>query len=225
MGGIPCTEAAETPKARASIKNPGRRQRTLAGLIAWFNRGPTVADAGGRQQLGLQVREGSHASRVLSIAHGEMFRRCRKIGRCFAAGRPRSLSDSDVDPALKGMKWSGAPTSGQVSDRVEEYFRIRIPKDLRQVLLRHGGGEGQIGPRVTLRLWPIEDWVRINTILEATLNYPGLVLFGEDAGGGFFGLDNGGVRFVRVEGIGDSEPEALGSSFGEFLARLAVAAG
>ena len=132
------------------------------------------------------------------------------------------MASSDIERLLSGFAWSGdRSTAMQASSGTREVGGIEIPADLLELLVHHGGGEGPVGGRARLRLWPLVDWVRINETLEAHVNWPGVVLFGEDGGGGFFGLDDGGTTYVRVEGIGTRNRERLGASLHEFLTNLA----
>lgn len=135
------------------------------------------------------------------------------------------MSSALVDRILSAFTWSGSRSTPVELGAVEIATRTSVPLDLQDVLLNHGAGEGPVGARANLRFWPVADWVRINATLEVSTNWPGVLLFGEDGGGGFFGLDNGGATYVRVEGIGDRNREPLGVSLEEVLVHLASASG
>jgi hypothetical protein len=130
-----------------------------------------------------------------------------------------------LDQFLMGFGWSGDRATTEELAAVELVTGIKLPADLIEVLVSRGAGEGQVGAHARLRLWPLADWLRINGALEASTNWPGLVLFGEDGGGGFYGLDNGGTTYVRVEDIGDRDRERLGSSLEDFFTYLASISG
>jgi SMI1 / KNR4 family (SUKH-1) len=130
------------------------------------------------------------------------------------------MSRAEIDRLLAGFAWAGdSPTAEEVV-AVQNTTGIAVPADLLQVLLDHGGGEGPVGGKARLRLWPLQDWVRLNETLETPVQWPGLVLFGEDGGGGFFGLDSSTASYARIEGIGDRDREAFGATFEEFLTNL-----
>ena len=135
------------------------------------------------------------------------------------------MSKAIVDRFLSAFTWSGSRSTPDELAAVEITTRTSVPLDLQEILLNQGAGEGPVGARANLRFWPVADWVRINATLEASTNWPGLLLFGEDGGGGFFGLDNGGATYVRVEAIGDRNREQLGASLEEFLVHLAASLG
>jgi hypothetical protein len=100
-----------------------------------------------------------------------------------------------------------------------------LPRDLRDFLAAHDGGEGKVGNR-PLILWGAERIAAEAQAQEVSLATPGLLLFGTDSGAEGYGylarLRQGRYGRISLLAAGAHEFESLGDSFADLLAALAA---
>lgn len=126
-----------------------------------------------------------------------------------------------IDDLLTDYSVSGGPSTMAQIDAAEAALGMAIPPDLSEFLVSRGPGEGFVGAGCYLRVTPPEDWLSKHTILEASIRWPGLLIFGGDGGGEFFAFDRETNLYVEVDAIGDLDRRPLGRSFVEFVTSLA----
>ena len=125
-----------------------------------------------------------------------------------------------MDDLLTDYRTTGPSTAEQVK-AAEIALGMPVPADLSEFLMTRGPGEGFIGAGGYLRVTPPEDWSSKHTMLDAAINWPGLLIFGGDGSGEFFAFDYNTHLYVEVDAIGDPDRRPLGESFVEFVTSLA----
>jgi hypothetical protein len=128
---------------------------------------------------------------------------------------------ASINDLLTEYRASSGPSTIEQIESAEAALGTPIPSDLSEFLLSRGPGEGFVGAGGYLRIAPPEDWPSKHTMLEASITWPGLLIFGSDGAGGFFAFDKDTQLYVEVDAIGDSDRRALGRSFVEFVTSLA----
>jgi hypothetical protein len=110
------------------------------------------------------------------------------------------------------------PTSEAELRVAEISIRHELPSDLRDFLLRSGGGEGWIGGGY-VAIYSTQELAEVHEGYQVDEFCPDLVLIGTDRGGEAFAIDRSTGRYVMTPFIGD-EPAVrvdVGGSFEEFL--------
>lgn len=126
-----------------------------------------------------------------------------------------------IDDLLGDFRPSTAPPTMAEVAAIEAALGMSAPRDLAEFLVTRGPGEGFVGSGGCLRINSPEDWLSAHKILEAATYWPGLLIFGSDGGGQFFGFDQPTHQYVEVDAIGDPDRRPLGGSLLEFLNNLA----
>ena len=126
-----------------------------------------------------------------------------------------------INDLLTDYRASSGPSTIEQIEAAEAALGTPIPRDLSEFLVSRGPGEGFVGAGGYLAITPPEDWPSKHTILEASINWPGLLIFGSDGGGEFFAFDMDTLIYVEVDAIGDPDRRPLGRSFVEFVTSLA----
>jgi len=101
-----------------------------------------------------------------------------------------------------------------------------LPKDVKELLREHDGGEGTLGPRKrSLQLWSLQRIRAECDAQEVTRAVPGLVLFASDGGSEGYGwlprLKKGRYGRIPLLAAGAHEFEPLGDSLEQLLRALA----
>jgi hypothetical protein len=110
--------------------------------------------------------------------------------------------------------------------RFVSQLAARLPEDYLAFLKEANGAEGGVGQNAKyLVLWQVGDIMRKNAEYHVEEFAPHLLLFGSNGGGEAyaFKLTADPVTVVSVPFIGMDEEVEWGSTFGEFLQRLAKA--
>jgi SMI1 / KNR4 family (SUKH-1) len=112
-------------------------------------------------------------------------------------------------------------------EQVEEQMDCKLPRDVKEFLREHDGGEGTVGARKRpLELWSIDRIRAECDAQEITRAVPGLVLFGSDGGSEGYGwlprLERGKYGRISLLAAGAHEFESLGESFEELLRAVAA---
>jgi hypothetical protein len=96
--------------------------------------------------------------------------------------------------------------------------------DYGDVLKRHNGIEGFIGPTQYIMLWSVEEIPKLNAGYQVADYAPSIVLLGSDGGGTAYGRNKSKGKFGSVPFIGMSQSDfkEMGATFEEFLAQLAA---
>jgi hypothetical protein len=128
---------------------------------------------------------------------------------------------ASINDLLTGYRASGGLSTIELIEAAEAGLGMQIPRDLSEFLVARGPGEGFVGAGGYLRITPPEDWPSRHTILEAPINWPGLLIFGSDGSGELFAFDKDTQLYVEVDAIGDPDRRPMGRSFVEFVTRLA----
>jgi hypothetical protein len=102
----------------------------------------------------------------------------------------------------------------------------KLPRDVKDFLREHDGGEGTIGPRKRpIELWSIERIRGECEAQEVTRAVPGLVLFASDGGSEGYGwfprVTRNKYGRISLLAAGAHEFESLGDSLEELLHALA----
>jgi hypothetical protein len=103
---------------------------------------------------------------------------------------------------------------------VEEHLATAFPTDYMAFMHESNGGEGDVGNKGYLQLWPIETLVERNTAYETKEYFPGFVFLGSNGGGEGIALRSGadGSSLFLMPFIGDAGDALFGGrSFVEFL--------
>ena len=127
-----------------------------------------------------------------------------------------------IDALLGDFRPSSVPATAAEVASVEAALGMPVPHDLAEFLITRGPGEGFVGSGGYLRINSLEEWLSAHNILEAAIYRPGLLIFGSDGGGQFFGFDQPTRQYVEVDAIGDPDRRPLGGSLLEFLNTLAT---
>jgi hypothetical protein len=127
-----------------------------------------------------------------------------------------------IDDLLDDFRPSSAPATMAEFAAVEAALGMPVPHDLAEFLVTRGPGEGFVGNGGYLRINGPEEWLSGHKILEAAINWPGLLIFGSDGGGQFFGFDQTTQEYVEVDAIGDPDRRPLGASLVKFLNTVAT---
>jgi hypothetical protein len=117
------------------------------------------------------------------------------------------------------------PAPASEVDAFASHLNAILPPDYLAFLREANGSEGSVGRREKyLVLWPVGDIMRINADYHVQELAPHLLLFGSNGAGEAyaFKLTTNPVTVVSVPFIGMDEEVEWGSSFGEFLRRLAL---
>ena len=97
-----------------------------------------------------------------------------------------------------------------------------VPFDYAELVRRYNGVEGFVGPEQYLMLWRAEEVEELNASYGVAQYLPGIVLIGTDGSDSGFGVDVGGTYVsVPLIGMSPQETKPLGTSFEDFLDRLA----
>lgn len=115
-----------------------------------------------------------------------------------------------------------APTSMQIFAEVESQLGIKFPQDYVDFMLLSNGCEGIIGDSY-LRIWPIEDIIKMNQAYEVDEYVPGLIIFGTNGGGEAFAFDKRteSIKYIMVPFMFDFDDVIeLGDSLINFFERL-----
>jgi hypothetical protein len=126
-----------------------------------------------------------------------------------------------IEDLLTDFRPSTTPSTMAQIEAAEAALGMPVPNDLAQFLISRGPGEGFVGSGGYLRINSPEEWLSAHEILEAATRWPGLLIFGGDGGGEFFGFDQATQQYVEVDAIGDPDRRPLGGSLVEFLNTLA----
>ena len=124
---------------------------------------------------------------------------------------------------LKRFKGNPPATAAAVG-RFKTESGLQLPEDYLLFLQQANGGEGFIGAKTYLILWPLEQLVEMNNSYRVSEYAAGLFVFGSDGGGEAFAFDTrtAEMPIVSVPFVGmDLEairPQAL--TFTAFLERL-----
>ena len=125
---------------------------------------------------------------------------------------------------LERFQWAASVASESAIERVQGQLGTQLPFEYLDVVRRHNGGEGFVGEGRYLQLWPIEDIVEHNRILEAALLVPGAVLFASDGADDLYAMEVHGeeVQYVVYPAIGLSRElrQLLAGAWDEFLKKL-----
>jgi hypothetical protein len=114
------------------------------------------------------------------------------------------------------------PTTEASLRTAEALIRFELPGDLRDFLLRSGGGEGWIGEGY-VAIYSPQHLVEAHDGYHVDEFFPGLVLIGSDGGGEAFAIERDSGRYVMTPFVGDGPAVRIdaGGSFDEFLAFVA----
>jgi hypothetical protein len=131
-----------------------------------------------------------------------------------------------LEAMLRDVRLAPEGVSDERIEEVEEQMDCKLPRDVKDFLGRHDGGEGTIGPRKRpLELWSLERIRAECDAQEITRAVPGLVLFGSDGGSEGYGwlprLERGRYGRISLLAAGAHEFESLGESFEDLLRALA----
>jgi len=103
--------------------------------------------------------------------------------------------------------------------------RVRLPEEYLDFLRETNGYTGEVGDAGFVSIWPVEEVVPTNEANHYRQWIPGLVLFGSNEGGEFYGFDMRGptpkVAMVPSVPLDLKHAVEVGSSFLDFLERLA----
>ncbi len=126
-----------------------------------------------------------------------------------------------LPPELSQQRRAGADVESLFA--AERALGVRLPSDLRSLLLASDGIDGWVGDGY-LNLWSVAELVELNRSSMTSLLAPGLTLIGSNNigdGYGFLEID-GMTRYVQVQEIGLSldEAEPFGDSLSEFFDRI-----
>src|SRR5437764_11684451 len=103
-----------------------------------------------------------------------------------------------IDEVLLEYRTSSGPSSLSQIQEAQAALAMPVPPDLAEFLTSRGPGEGFAGDGSYLSITPPEGWASKHEILEAAKKWPGLLIFGSDGGGEFFGFDQGSRMYVEV---------------------------
>src|SRR5262249_55673802 len=101
---------------------------------------------------------------------------------------------------------------------------FQLPDDYVQLLHQMNGGEGFIGSKEYLILWPIEELLKLNKEYEVAEYAPDLFLFGSNGGGEAYAFDKRSkhsIVAVPFVGMDVSLTQMQAPSFKDFIERLA----
>lgn len=116
----------------------------------------------------------------------------------------------------------GAPR--KLIDEVEAQLYVTFPVDYRKFMAESNGGEGSVGTRSYLVLWPLEDLIPLNEAYAVKEFAPGLILFGSDGGDTAYAFDARETALIIIEvpfiGMSVNEARPCGASFLDFLRYL-----
>lgn len=124
---------------------------------------------------------------------------------------------------IENLRIRALPATDEAIARFEQAYGRALPRDYVDFLKTANGGEGTIGAAY-IRLWGVEDIIRLNRGYEVQEFLPGLLVFASNGGGGAFAFDTRhdpwtilGVEFtvMRFE-----DAVRLANSFTEFILRL-----
>jgi hypothetical protein len=131
-----------------------------------------------------------------------------------------------VTALLRDVRLSPEGVSDERIAQVEQEMDCKLPRDVKELLREHDGGEGTIGPRKRpIELWSIERVRNECEAQEVTRAVPGLVLFASDGGSEGYGwfprLKRNNYGRISLLAAGAHEFESLGDSLQELLRALA----
>ncbi len=108
---------------------------------------------------------------------------------------------ASINDLLTDYRASSGPSTIEQIEAGEAALGMPIPRDLSEFLVSRGAGEGFVGAGGYLAITPPEDWPSKHTILEASINWPGLLIFGSDGGGEFFAFGKDTQLYVEADAI------------------------
>jgi hypothetical protein len=99
-------------------------------------------------------------------------------------------------------------------------------KDYLEFMRRHNGGDGAVGQKGYITIWPLEEVILATEKAGANEFAPGLLLFAGDGGGTAYAFDRQDPRWPIVEvelvSISRKEMKFVALTFSEFIRRLAA---
>jgi len=125
---------------------------------------------------------------------------------------------------IENLKTRALPATDEAIARFEQAFGRALPRDYVDFLKTANGGEGTIGAAY-IRLWGVEDIIRLNHGYAVQEFLPGLLVFASNGGGGAFAFDTRHDPWIilRIEfaAMLFEDTVRLADSFTEFILRLA----
>jgi hypothetical protein len=125
---------------------------------------------------------------------------------------------------LSDFRWVDRGATEEAISRAETEFGMKLPVEYLDVLRAHDGGEGWVGEGAYLRMWPIEDLVERNRVLEADQWVPGMVLIGTDGADDLYAIEpaTGAFAVFPAVGLSASVRRPAGESWSAFLQTLST---
>jgi len=117
------------------------------------------------------------------------------------------------------FQWTDHGASDAAIDAAEAELGVKLPADYLAVIRAFDGGEGFVGEGAYLRLWPVEDLVERNRVLDAARLVPGEVLIGTDGADDLYAVEpsDGTYATYPAVGLSASLRRRTGGSWDEFL--------
>lgn len=116
------------------------------------------------------------------------------------------------------------PGNIETLKKVEEYFKVILPKQYIDFMLTANGAEGDVGDNSYLVLWSAEEIIELNKDYEVNEFAPGLLLFGSNGGMDAYAFDTRRESLPIIEvpfiGMGLEEVKDCGDTFLDFLKYL-----
>jgi len=124
-----------------------------------------------------------------------------------------------LDELLAGVRLREPAGESEVA-AAQATLVCSLPDDYIDVIRRGNGGEGPVGDRGFLRLWPLAEVVDQTRRYASFEQFEDLVVFGTDGGGEAFCFDAAG-QYLAVPFVGGREDRTVvGDSLTDFLAKL-----
>jgi hypothetical protein len=116
-----------------------------------------------------------------------------------------------------------APATAAALRKFEHDSEFRLPEHYVQFLQQMNGGEGFIGSKAYLILWPVEELLPMNKAYEVGEYAPDLFLFGSNGGGEAYAFDrhsNDSIVVVPFVGMDSRLAQYQAATFTEFIEHL-----
>lgn len=132
------------------------------------------------------------------------------------------LDEEKMDHILEKMKKMelNAPCKIEQLKTIEQKLNIVLPRQYKDFMQLHEGGEGSIGEYAYLAIWDISEMMSFNQSCDINKYISGLIYFASDRGGLLYAFDtNRDMKIVELEcdSIDQSEAEVVAGSFEEFI--------
>lgn len=116
---------------------------------------------------------------------------------------------------IKEFKYN-EPYNGKMISKV---YNVELPKEYLDFMLKHNGGEGDIGATWFV-LYPLEELEKINEEIKIIEILPDSIIIGSNGAGELYGIDSNGEYFNVPEIIEKEYITKLGKDFNKLPNRI-----